>query len=168
MNAPSTPSWVDVRACVDQRDRSFETWSIHVDEIAQWRPQHDSFDSWFRQLCDIYRDACLAIAGSGAVAVALSLEASAELETFTKPTGLVVDFFTPPSLYVLRTELLFPSAGEEYYRVLKPDEVGGVEPKGVVIGRSARSLQGLENGWEFDNTIYVASHFGGYQCARTV
>ena len=94
------------------------------------------------------------------VVAALSFEPSSELETIGNLADLTVDYFTPPSLYVLRQDLTFPAAGEEYYRVLKPIDINSTLPKGVVIARSARSLQAPQNGWEFDNTIYVASGFG--------
>ncbi len=149
-----------LRSCIAQRDRNIETWSTHVDEIAEWAPAHQSFDEWIGQLLNLYSVACEMAVSTEVVAVALSFEPSSELTTFRNLGDIVVDFFTPPSLYILKQDLTFPSAGEEYYRVLSPIEIDRVSIKGFVIARSARSLQGLQSGWEFDNTIYVASGFG--------
>jgi hypothetical protein len=160
MNKISTTNWRDVRSCLNQRDQSIETWSIHVDELAQWRPKKESLDAWLAQLQSIYNDALLVVADDAVVAVTLCLEPSTNIEMFKKPKSLTVDLLTPPSLYVLKPGLSFPSAGEEYYRVLNPSEFGCSISHGTMIGRSARSVQELESAWEFDNTIYIASRFG--------
>jgi hypothetical protein len=151
----------DLRTVLSQRDYTLETWSVHVDELTQWCPLSDSFEHWLEPLCLIYEEAC-ALLVNDSVVVALTLNPTSQLDTFNSMSTLIVDFFTPPSLYVLKAGLSFPLSGEQYYRVVPHNEIAAnanMIKAGRCIVRSARSLQALERGWEFDNTLYIASKF---------
>jgi hypothetical protein len=153
----------DLRSLIHRRDPSAKVWSIHVDQIEEWRPRRRSFKDWFNQLCAIFEQANAAVADSGVVAVTLNLAVSSELELFQYPTRVSVDFFTPPNLYVLQAGLEFPPGVEEYYRVLERDEIKYDVPNGVVIARSSRSFSARRQEFDntiYDNTIYIASRFG--------
>ena len=110
------PLKTDLSGCLEQRDPLLENWSIHVDEISQWHPRNESFDEWFKQLCLIYKEACLIVGESGVVIATLTLKASNTLKIFENLSALEVDFFTPPSIYVLKNTLEFPCAGESAQR----------------------------------------------------
>jgi hypothetical protein len=160
MNTKPILPAIDLRSVIMQRDKSLDTWSIHVDEIKQWHPRYESFDSWFEELCDIYSEAKQIVTAPEIVVVALSFEPSVEIETFQSLQKLSIDYFTPPSLYLLKSDFAFPAAGEEYFRVLYSKEIGLSLLDSTVIARSSRTLEGLQQGWEFDNTIYISSRFG--------
>lgn len=160
MTAKQPTVETSLQARIALRDLTAEIWSIHVDEVVEWCPNSQSFNEWMQRCSDFYRLACSYADPSDVIVVALSFEPSLEIETFHRSENLLVDFFTPPSLYLLKKPLTFPSSGEEYYRLLEPSLIPASLPQGVaVVARSARSIQGLNNGWEFDNTIYIASRF---------
>lgn len=141
--------------------RSREVWSIHVDELSEWRPSNMSYAAWAAELVGLWELAKQLLQGPGVVVAAISFEASERLETFQHLLEVPLDSFTPPSLYLLNEGLEFPAAGEQYYRVVARAEVSVAVPdQCAVIARSARSIQGMENSWEFDNTLYFASKFG--------
>jgi hypothetical protein len=153
------PSLHKLREHLDARDKTIPAWSIHVDEVSDWRPRSESFLDWLEQALEIYRSTLTNAGRACEVVVALSLKPTTSLETFEKPISFELDFFTPPSIYVVQQGLEFPVAGEQYYRVLGADEFR-VPVSGVLVVRSARSLQAMQNGWEFDNVLYIASRFG--------
>lgn len=159
MTMKQIPVKTGLQACIESRDSTTEIWSIHLDVVTEWCPRNESYSEWMQQSGDLYALACSYADPLDVVVVALSFESSTEIELFQNLKRLTVDFFTPPSLYLLRKSLLFPSCGEEYYRLLPSNVLPVLGAQCVVVARSARSLQGLENGWEFDNTIYIASRF---------
>jgi hypothetical protein len=140
--------------------RSKEVWSVHVDELTEWRPASTSYAAWVKELVRLWELVKQLLQGPGVVVAAISFEASEELETFAQVLDVPLDSFTPPSLYLLNERLEFPAAGEQYYRVLTRAEFDAPPVDGTVIVRSARSLQAMANSWEFDNTLYIATDFG--------
>lgn len=99
------------------------------------------------------------VGDAGVVVAVVGFEASERLETFDEFPGPPVDFFTPPSLYLLRDRFGFSAAGEQYFRVLTPTEFALPPDGGVALVRSARSLQSMANRWAFDNALYITSSF---------
>lgn len=140
--------------------RAGEAWSVHVDDLLEWAPASTSYAAWVPELLRLWERARQLLQGSGVVVAVISFEPSQELERFAELHELPIDFFTPPSLYLLKEHLEFPAAGEQYYRVLTTAEFDALPGGGTAIARSARSAQALANSWEFDNTLYVATKFG--------
>ncbi len=149
-----------LRTAVEQRDRLQDLWTIHVDELEDWKPQQASFDSWFDMLSRLYDETRHLVGDSAVVAAVFGFEVSQKLEQFERLTTLPVDFFTPPSLYILNTPLQFPSAREQYYRIINSRELQHDMKNKIVLVRSARDFHGPKDLLEFDNAIYIASHFG--------
>jgi hypothetical protein len=158
MNINTNPL-IDLVTWLNQWPRSSDIWTIHVDELQQWQPRNESYTEWMGQLLKLYEQACSSLLAADTVVLAMSLVVSEQLETFSNIHDLQVDFFTPPSLYLLNKGLEFPSSREQYFRLLVQDELGFPMQQGVAIVRSARNILDKAESKEFDNTLYIVSRF---------
>jgi hypothetical protein len=150
---------IDLLTWLSQWTRSSAIWTIHVDELQQWQPKSELYSEWMDQLLKLYDKACSMSHATDTVVVAVSLVVSEQLETFPKRNNLQIDFFTPPSLYLLNKALEFPASREQYFRLLNQGEFGLKIHQGVAIVRSARNFLGIAGSREFDNTLYIVSRF---------
>ena len=148
----------DINNWVDDWHKKSELWTIHVDELIQWSPKSESFNEWVEQLLNIYNLACSKLSRSDVLVATLSFEATKDIQKFSSIKDMRVDYFSPPTLYLLE-KFDFPFQGEMYYRILHTSEFDYFLSKGLVIAFSGRSVQEKDNLWDFNNTLYFVSNW---------